>query len=243
MYVDKNSLECTHPTALRLNRIHPDKKTRWCDFVNEAEAIAESFEPYYEKQCFPRQPTRTCSRLETRIKEYGLFDDTEVERTPSAFRRQEDGEALRDLQPASAWNDPRSEQASRARSSPTSVKHVTRSSHSCFVYDVDLGSSTTYLKHVADCSARSQSAADRGNRTRFDLDSQHAADLHRDIELDSRQGRLEPNTKPAKARKAGRTHRTLVATSPSSTSASAPLSDEDKIRWPSGGPARGRRDL
>jgi len=50
MYVDKklggiNAVQ----TLSRLNRTHPDKKgTMVLDFVNEADAIRESFEPYYE---------------------------------------------------------------------------------------------------------------------------------------------------------------------------------------------------
>jgi type I restriction enzyme R subunit len=50
MYVDKklggvNAVQ----TLSRLNRTHPDKKgTMVLDFENEADAIKEAFEPYYE---------------------------------------------------------------------------------------------------------------------------------------------------------------------------------------------------
>lgn len=82
MYVDKK-LAGVHAvqTLSRLNRVYPGKDdTMVLDFVNSADDIVAAFQPYYENTMLSEgTDPNLLYDLETRIKEYGLFDDAEVE--------------------------------------------------------------------------------------------------------------------------------------------------------------------
>jgi type I restriction enzyme R subunit len=88
MYVDKK-LAGVHAiqTLSRLNRIHPEKSdTMVLDFVNEADVIAESFQPYYENTMLSEgTDPNLLYDLETRLKEFGLYDDAEVDAFATAY--------------------------------------------------------------------------------------------------------------------------------------------------------------
>jgi type I restriction enzyme R subunit len=88
MYVDKK-LAGPHAiqTLSRLNRIHPEKSdTMVLDFVNEADVIAESFQPYYENTMLSEgTDPNLLYDLETRLKEFGLYDDAEVDAFATAY--------------------------------------------------------------------------------------------------------------------------------------------------------------
>ena len=88
MYVDKK-LAGVHAiqTLSRLNRMHPNKSdTMVLDFVNEADTIAESFQPYYETTMLSEgTDPNLLYDLETRLKEYGIFDVSEVDAFAAAF--------------------------------------------------------------------------------------------------------------------------------------------------------------
>ncbi len=88
MYVDKK-LAGVHAiqTLSRLNRIHPDKTdTMVLDFVNEADITAESFQPYYETTLLSEgTDPNLLYDLETRLKEYGIFDANDVDAFAEAF--------------------------------------------------------------------------------------------------------------------------------------------------------------
>ena len=88
MYVDKK-LAGVHAiqTLSRLNRIHPDKAdTMVLDFVNEADDIAESFQPYYENTMLSEgTDPNLLYDLETRLREFGIFGDDDVEAFAAAF--------------------------------------------------------------------------------------------------------------------------------------------------------------
>jgi type I restriction enzyme, R subunit len=86
MYVDKklggvNAVQ----TLSRLNRTHPAKEdTMVLDFANEAEAIRQAFEPYYEHTILSEgTDPNLLHDLENRIQEHGLFGDEET----TAFAR------------------------------------------------------------------------------------------------------------------------------------------------------------
>lgn len=88
MYVDKK-LAGVHAiqTLSRLNRIHPEKTdTMVLDFVNEADHIAESFQPYYENTMLSEgTDPNLLYDLETRLSEFGIFGPDDVEAFAVAF--------------------------------------------------------------------------------------------------------------------------------------------------------------
>jgi len=82
MYVDKklggvNAVQ----TLSRLNRIHPEKEeTVVLDFVNDAQAIQESFQPYYEKTILSEATDpNTIYDLERRLEVHHVFDTNDVD--------------------------------------------------------------------------------------------------------------------------------------------------------------------
>jgi type I restriction enzyme R subunit len=83
MYVDKrlNGLHAVQ-TLSRLNRVHPDKtETFVLDFGNEAEDIAKSFQPYYERTILSEvtDPNQLYD-LETQLAQFGFYDKEQIER-------------------------------------------------------------------------------------------------------------------------------------------------------------------
>jgi type I restriction enzyme, R subunit len=88
MYVDKklggvNAVQ----TLSRLNRTHPAKDgTMVLDFANEAEAIREAFEPYYEHTILSEgTDPNLLHDLETRIQDHHLFGDEETTAFAKAY--------------------------------------------------------------------------------------------------------------------------------------------------------------
>ena len=88
MYVDKklggvNAVQ----TLSRLNRTHPAKDdTMVLDFANEAEAIREAFEPYYEHTILSEgTDPNLLHDLETRIEDHHLFGDEELDAFAEAY--------------------------------------------------------------------------------------------------------------------------------------------------------------
>jgi len=88
MYVDKR-LNGVHAvqTLSRLNRIHPDKKdTMILDFVNEAEEIEKSFQPYYEKTLLTEgTDPDTLYDLETVLEQFQLYSQDDVDRFAEVY--------------------------------------------------------------------------------------------------------------------------------------------------------------
>ena len=88
MYVDKklggvNAVQ----TLSRLNRTHPAKDdTMVLDFANEAEAIRDAFEPYYEHTILSEgTDPNLLHDLETRIEDHHLFGDEELDAFAEAY--------------------------------------------------------------------------------------------------------------------------------------------------------------
>jgi type I restriction enzyme, R subunit len=100
MYVDKklggvNAVQ----TLSRINRTHPTKDgTMVLDFANEAEAIREAFEPYYEHTILSEgTDPNLLHDLETRIQDHHLFGDEETTAFAKAYfalraRSKDDGD-------------------------------------------------------------------------------------------------------------------------------------------------------
>jgi len=81
MYVDKrlggvNAVQ----TLSRLNRVHPEKsETMVLDFANEADAIKEAFDPYFETTILSEgTDPNLLYDGERRLREFGVFDDDDV---------------------------------------------------------------------------------------------------------------------------------------------------------------------
>jgi type I restriction enzyme R subunit len=88
MYVDKklggvNAVQ----TLSRLNRIYPGKEeTMVLDFINEAEQIQESFEPYYDRTILTEgtDPNLLYDQ-ETRLSEFHLFNKADIDQFAQLF--------------------------------------------------------------------------------------------------------------------------------------------------------------
>jgi len=82
MYVDKrlSGIQAVQ-TLSRLNRIHPGKEDTFVlDFVNEADEIRESFQPFYEQTTVgERAEPRQLYELQSRIDNYHAYHANEVE--------------------------------------------------------------------------------------------------------------------------------------------------------------------
>jgi type I restriction enzyme, R subunit len=88
MYVDKrlNGLHAVQ-TLSRLNRTHPDKtETFVLDFVNSAEDIAKSFQPYYERTILSEatNPDQLYD-LQTELAAFRFYDRDQIERFAAIY--------------------------------------------------------------------------------------------------------------------------------------------------------------
>jgi type I restriction enzyme, R subunit len=100
MYVDKKlGVVNAVQTLSRLNRTHPAKDgTMVLDFANEAEAIREAFEPYYEHTILSEgTDPNLLHDLQTRIQDHHLFGDEETTAFAKAYfalraRSKDDGD-------------------------------------------------------------------------------------------------------------------------------------------------------
>ncbi|MGI8816614.1 MAG: type I restriction endonuclease [Pseudonocardia sp.] len=80
MYVDKTfATLAAVQTLSRLNRTHPDKDgTFVLDFVNDADAIAESFQPYYGETAAPPSSPNLLYDTRHALDEYGVLRTEEA---------------------------------------------------------------------------------------------------------------------------------------------------------------------
>lgn len=90
MYVDRrlSGIQAVQ-TLSRLNRTHPGKEDTFVlDFVNEAEEIAASFQPYYERTTVAGEADpQLLYDLQHRLSEARVYDAAEVERFARVFFR------------------------------------------------------------------------------------------------------------------------------------------------------------
>jgi len=110
MYVDKK-LAGVHAvqTLSRLNRTHPEKDdTMVLDFVNEADDIADSFQPYYEATLLSEgTDPDLLYDLTRRLQDFGLYDQSDIDAFAVAFYKGTKQERLYSiLKPiVDRWND------------------------------------------------------------------------------------------------------------------------------------------
>lgn len=82
MYVDKKLAGVNAVQALsRLNRVHPDKEeTMVLDFTNEADAIKEAFDPYYERTLLSEATDpNVLYDLQRRLLEFDIYSEADVD--------------------------------------------------------------------------------------------------------------------------------------------------------------------
>jgi len=82
MYVDKKLGGVNAVQSLsRLNRTHPEKnETTVLDFANEADAIREAFEPYYETTLLSEATDpNLLYGIQNRLRDFGVYTDAEVD--------------------------------------------------------------------------------------------------------------------------------------------------------------------
>jgi type I restriction enzyme R subunit len=203
MYVDKK-LSGVHAiqTLSRLNRMHPDKEdTMVLDFVNEAEAIADAFQPYYENTMLSEgTDPNLLYDLETRIKEHGLFEDSEVDAFAKAFFGGKKMERLYSiLAPAvERWNDLEEDEQTASRKVITDFVNTYAFLAQLLSFtDVDLEKLYAYLKHLRRRLRSDAKPLPTEVQDQIDLDSLNMRPTFTgDIELERGKGELEPVKKP-----------------------------------------------
>ncbi len=206
MYVDKK-LAGVHAiqTLSRLNRMHPGKDdTMVLDFVNEAETIADSFQPYYENTMLSEgTDPNLLYDLETRIKEYGLFDDSEVEAYAKALFGGKKMEKLYSiLKPAvQRWDDlDEDEQTASRKVIIDFVNTYAFLAQLLSFTDVDLEKLYNYLKHLRRLLRSESKPLPTEVQDQIDLDSLNMRPTFTgDIELERGKGEVEPVKKPGQA--------------------------------------------
>jgi type I restriction enzyme, R subunit len=237
MYVDKK-LAGVHAiqTLSRLNRIHPDKEdTMVLDFVNEADDIAAAFQPYYESTILSEgTDPNLLYDLETRIRDFGLFADSEVEAYAAALFGGKKMEKLYSiLKPAvERWGDlDETEQATSRKVIADFVNTYAFLAQLLTFTDVDLEKLFAYLKHLRRLLRSDDKPLPTEVQDQIDLDSLNMRPTFTgDIELDRGNGELEPIIKPGNGQKAAEHFEPLSAIiAELNERFGADLSDEDKV--------------
>ena len=208
MYVDKK-LGGVHAiqTLSRLNRIHPGKDdTMVLDFVNEADSIAESFQPYYESTMLSEgTDPNLLYDLETRIKDYGLFDDSEVEAYSKALfggKKMEKLYAI--LKPAvERWEDLDEDEQTASRKVITDFVNTYAFLAQLLSFtDVDLEKLYNFLKHLRRLLRSDGPTLPSEVQEQVDLDSLNMRPTFTgDIGLERGRGELDPIKKPGEGQK------------------------------------------
>jgi type I restriction enzyme, R subunit len=237
MYVDKK-LAGVHAiqTLSRLNRMCPGKEdTMVLDFVNESDAISDAFQPYYENTMLSEgTDPNLLYDLETRIRDFGLFDDSEVDAYAVALfggKKMEKLYAI--LKPAvERWNDlEEDEQATSRKVIGDFVNTYAFLAQLLLFTDIDLEKLYAYLKHLRRLLRSDVKPLPTEVQNQIDLDSLTMRPTFTgDIELDRGKGELEPITKPGEGQKAIEHLEPLSAIiAELNERFGADLSDEDKI--------------
>lgn len=209
MYVDKK-LAGVHAiqTLSRLNRMHPGKDdTMVLDFVNEADDIAASFQPYYENTMLSEgTDPNLLYDLETRIREYGLFDDSEVGAYAKALfggKKMERLYAI--LRPAvERWNDLDEDERTASRKVIADFVNTYAFLAQLLSFtDVDLEKLFNFLKHLRRLLRSNAKPLPTEVQDQIDLDSLNMRPTFTgDIELERGKGEVEPVKKPGEGQKA-----------------------------------------
>ena len=237
MYVDKK-LAGVHAiqTLSRLNRMHPDKTdTMVLDFVNDADVIAESFQPYYESTILSEgTDPNLLYDLETRLGEYGIFDDSDVDAFAGAYF----GKAKMDklysiLKPAvERWVDlDESERASSRKTLRDYVNTYAFLAQLLSFTDVDLEKLYVYAKFLRRYLPIEGEPLPLDVQEKIDLESYRVSEtFHGDIALERGNGEVEPATKPGPGQTTGDELEPLSAIiAELNDRFGADLTDEDKV--------------
>jgi len=203
MYVDKK-LSGVHAiqTLSRLNRIHPNKsETMVLDFVNKADDIAESFQPYYENTMLSEgTDPNLLYDIETRLKEFGIFADDEVEMFAASFFGNANMDKLYSiLKPAvDRWVDLEEGERKESRKLLSDyAKTYTFLSQLLTFSDPDLEKLYVFVKYLRRYLPYEPGKLPLDVQEKIDLESYRVSESFRgDIELERGKGEVEPAKKP-----------------------------------------------
>jgi len=237
MYVDKK-LAGVHAiqTLSRLNRIHPEKTdTMVLDFVNEAEIIAEAFQPYYENTMLSEETDpNLLYDLETRLMEYGIFDGTDVEAFAQAFFGTANQAKLYSvLKPAvERWVD--LDENDKVASRKTLADYVNTYAflgQLLTFTDSELEKLYVFAKFLRRYLPYERDFLPLDVQEKIDIESYRVSESFKgDIELERGPGEVEPVTKPGAAQKDEDEKAALsVIIAELNERFGANLSDEDKV--------------
>jgi type I restriction enzyme R subunit len=203
MYVDKK-LSNVHAiqTLSRLNRIHPDKvDTMVLDFVNDADDISESFQPYYENTMLSEgTDPNLLYDLETRLREYGIFGDDDIVAFAAAFFAGKNQAKLYSiLKPArDRWIDlDENEQKESRKTLADYVNTYTFLGQLLTFTDPDLEKLFVFAKYLRRYLPYKPGVLPLDVQEKADIESYRVTESFRgDIQLDRGKGEVEPPKKP-----------------------------------------------
>lgn len=203
MYVDKK-LSGVHAiqTLSRLNRMHPDKSdTMVLDFVNGADDIAEAFQPYYENTMLSEgTDPNLLYDLETRLREFGIYGDDDVETFAAAFFGNANQAKLYSiLTPAKdRWIDLEEAEQKESRKLLADYCNTYAFLGQLLTFsDPDLEKLYVFAKYLRRYLPYSPDKLPVDVQEKIDLESYRVAESFRgDIELERGKGEVEPPKKP-----------------------------------------------
>jgi len=237
MYVDKK-LSGVHAiqTLSRLNRIHPDKAdTMVLDFVNEADDIAESFQPYYENTMLSEgTDPNLLYDLETRLKGFGLFAAEDVDAFAAAFYAGKSQAKLYSiLKPAAdRWLGLTENERKDARKILADyVNTYTFLGQLLTFTDPDLEKLFVYAKYLRRYLPHEPGTLPLDVQEKADIESYRVSESFRgDIQLERGKGEVEPAKKPGPSQTPEAKLEPLSAIiAELNERFGADLSDEDKV--------------
>ncbi len=237
MYVDKK-LAGVHAiqTLSRLNRIHPEKTdTMVLDFVNEPEVIAESFQPYYENTMLSEgTDPNLLYDLETRLKDYGLFDETDIDAFAEAFfagKKMEKLYAI--LKPAvERWRDLEDDERKAVRKTLGDYVNTYAFLGQLITFtDADLEKLYVYAKLLRRYLPHEGEVLPTDVQEKIDLESLDVRKTFAgDIDLERGSGEVEPVRKPGPLPDSGETLEPLsLIIAELNERFGADLTDEDRV--------------
>jgi type I restriction enzyme R subunit len=203
MYVDKK-LAGVHAvqTLSRLNRTHPEKEdTMVLDFVNEADDIADSFQPYYESTLLSEgTDPNLLYDLERRLREYGLYGTDEIDAFAEAFFAGKKQEKLYSiLRPiVDRWED--LDEAEKVASRKLMTDYVNTYAFLAQLLtftDADLEKLYVFAKYLRRLLTLDRPDLPTEVQEKIDLESLATKPTFTgDISLDHGTGQVDPQTKP-----------------------------------------------
>lgn len=206
MHVDKK-LAGVHAvqTLSRLNRTQPDKEdTMVLDFVNETEDIADAFQPYFEATLLSEgTDPNLLYDLERRLRDYGLYDGSEIDAFALAFFAGKKQEKLYSiLRPVvDRWEDLDEQEKLASRKLMTDYVNTYAFLAQLLTFtDVDLEKLYVFAKYLRRLLTLPRPDLPTEVQEKIDLESLATKQTFTgDVSLVRGPGHVEPQTKPGTA--------------------------------------------